>query len=105
MKEKISLFIEEELGFFLVDKQLENIYKRLLFLVYEIINEKAKEGIKFDIDEFITNILYSLCNLVLKVIIITIFFNRFYLYIQQIINKNFFLIKMFNNSLKKDAQK
>jgi hypothetical protein len=68
MKEKISIFIEEELGFFLIDKQSENIYKRLLFVVYDILNEKAKEGIEFDINKFIINILYSLLNLILKVI-------------------------------------
>ena len=80
MKNKIIQLLDNEISAFL-NNNSEFIFKRLLFVVYDIINEnfilknKNEKEINFDFDEFIRNILYSLCNLVLKVTHFSLNFN------------------------------
>jgi hypothetical protein len=80
MKNKIIQLLDNEISAFL-NNNSEFIFKRLLFVVYDIINEnfilknKKEKEFNFDFDEFIRNILYSLCNLVLKVTHFSLNFN------------------------------
>ena len=77
IKNKILLIIDEEIVHYLNEIRSENIFKRLMFLIYDIINEKfilkIKKEKELDIDKFIRNIIFSACNLALKVIYIIIF--------------------------------